>query len=261
MSNKELIERVRNSHGAFDRTHRDLADALKAAQQRITELEAEVEQRAWDGVWRTKGQTEDEARRVLMTWTKQQLVEFHLASWQKEIHANDFAISNLQAYAKRVEAERDHAVKIASERGWDRSELEAERDALAAELAQVTATRDAYGHEIDIANARWDAAEAALDAIRAEEMILRPVLGERSRLRVILDSAPADHLNTVRAEAWAEGRRAGMLAMADRLNGQYTLIDGASQAWGQIIGLLRRDAQLDTDPNPYRPEQGEQRNG
>lgn len=37
----ELIARVRYKYGAFDQTHRDLADALEAADTRNAELEAE----------------------------------------------------------------------------------------------------------------------------------------------------------------------------------------------------------------------------
>lgn len=74
------------------------------------------------------------------------------------------------------------------------TELEAERDEATKDRDEFLEQRNEYiGFEHQ--------AQAALDAIRAEEVILRPVLGERSRLRVILDSVPADRLNTVKAEA------------------------------------------------------------
>lgn len=39
-TNDELIERVRYEYGAFDQTHRDLADALEVAQQHIAKVHA-----------------------------------------------------------------------------------------------------------------------------------------------------------------------------------------------------------------------------
>lgn len=46
--------------------------------------------------------------------------------------------------------------------------VEAERDHLAVELAQVTQCRDEYGNEIDVVNTRWERAEAERDKLAAE---------------------------------------------------------------------------------------------
>lgn len=53
---------------------------------------------AWDGEWRTlTGQTPEEARRILMTHTKEQLVESVIASEQEVIQGNQFTIAQLRA--------------------------------------------------------------------------------------------------------------------------------------------------------------------
>jgi hypothetical protein len=57
----------------------------------------------WDGEWRTLGQTEDEARKVLMSWTKAQLVNHHVAERQRKVQNENWVADRLAS----AEAERD----------------------------------------------------------------------------------------------------------------------------------------------------------
>lgn len=59
---------------------------------------------SWDGAWRTAGQTEEEARRVLMTWTKAELVERHMAAWQRDNFREHVGVKHLLAQNSALRA-------------------------------------------------------------------------------------------------------------------------------------------------------------
>ena len=107
MSNyDELLARVQYAHayGQKDRLHDDLLAALRESENARQTAE---ERNAWDGEWRTIPQTQEESRHVLMTWTKKELVDFHIAAWQRELQRDEFWRSNMLGRTEHAEAERD----------------------------------------------------------------------------------------------------------------------------------------------------------
>lgn len=67
--------------------------------ERVESLTAEK----WDGTWRRHGQTEDEERKALATWTKAQLITHIILAGQREIQEHGAVLDRVD----RVAAERD----------------------------------------------------------------------------------------------------------------------------------------------------------
>lgn len=69
----------------------------------------------WDGTWRTQGQDAEEGRRVLMTWTKKQLVDGYIQMWQSDIQRESFGVTLLSAQVKTLREMLDQSRKAASD--------------------------------------------------------------------------------------------------------------------------------------------------
>jgi len=78
------------------------------AAKRATAPEKEELSFGWDGTWRTQGQDAEEGRRVLMTWTKKQLVDGYIQMWQSDIQRESFGVSLLKG---QVNALRERLAK------------------------------------------------------------------------------------------------------------------------------------------------------
>lgn len=239
MSNKELIERVRNPHGAWDQTHRDLADALEAAQQRITELETVNKD--------TLGQ--------FTMWA-------HANGWMPPVQASD------------LETERDALVARVAVLGR-RPDVPSER------VTELEATLAAIRKAANVAYPGPHDTDAGLMRIAADHLEHGyPVGGSNLTAAVIrvlrevataLDSAPADHLNTVKAECEALLRQSlanrddaidKRRRVAELEAAQADVWDEGWHAFGRYIRRLE-DAEAAgwgvniTEPqNPYRTDRG-----
>jgi hypothetical protein len=69
----------------------------------------------WDGTWRTQGQDAEEGSRVLMTWTKKQLVDGYIQMWQSDIQRESFGVTLLSAQVKTLREMLDQSRKAASD--------------------------------------------------------------------------------------------------------------------------------------------------
>ena len=99
------------------------------------------------------------------------------------------------------------------------------------------------------------AAEAAALATELREHMRQQKwmpAGLAIRAADLLDALAAARVAPVTAaSAYQQGWRDGLIKMAEDISGRYTLMDAGGEAWSQYRSLLRRDAEIGPDRNPF----------
>ncbi|GAA3730255.1 hypothetical protein GCM10022239_03560 [Leifsonia bigeumensis] len=99
-----------------------LVEALIAAGFRRAPVPPETDEgpwTAWDGIWRTIPQDRAEQARVLMTWTKRELVEALIAERQADLQRTEFGIRFLEGKVARLEAALAAVPPVTEETEWE----------------------------------------------------------------------------------------------------------------------------------------------
>jgi len=165
--------------------------------------------------------------------------------WNTAVATQQARITELEAEVDTWKRRAAEETRRAAEETLAWAESVTERDALATELAQLKATRDAYGDEIDVLHARMDELAAVIEKVRemCDNALAVKVQGSDAgdaamaafaavMRRDILDAAPVDLLRDHYAEVAAEALDDAALAYrSGQITGIFTSREGYTQEW------------------------------